>query len=165
MFMDAFVFLGIIVVVFGIMPILLRSNAVYILLTLCAGDLFAHLAARDVTQIISSAVTVNAPIYSIVQISLLVAVPLILLFLYKKTAGSTIFLQIIAAAVSVVVCFMLVTTSLPYDTQTVIKESDIYSTIQPYYSAAVAAGLFISIIYFWIQKPGHLKKRSKKHRS
>lgn len=157
MFMDAIMLLGIVVVIFGILPILLRSNAVYILLTLCAGDLFAHLAAKDVTQIINSTVTVNAPIYSIVQITLLVAVPLILLFLYKKTAGSTFFLQAIAAVVSVVVCFMLVTTSLPYDMQSAIKDSDIYSIIQPYYSAVVATGLFISIIYFCI------KKYSKKH--
>ena len=165
MFMDdASILLGIIAVVFGLLPILLRSNAVYILLALCAGDLLATLASKDVTQIIGSTVNINGPVYSVVQITLLVVAPIILLFLYKKSAGSTFLLQLVAAAASVLVCFMLVAMSLPYDMQNNIQNSNLYLTVKPYFSVAIAAGLFVSLIYFWIKKPSR-KKHGKKHKA
>jgi hypothetical protein len=84
--------------------------------------------------------------------------------LYKKSAGSTFLLQLVAAAASVLVCFMLVAMSLPYDMQNNIQNSNLYLTVKPYFSVAIAAGLFVSLIYFWIKKPSR-KKHGKKHKA
>lgn len=160
--MNAPVLLGIIVVVFGVIPLLIGSNAVYILLTLCAGNLLAMLAAKDVTQIANSIITVNVPLFSYVQIFLLVIAPLIVLVIYRKSTGAGRILQIIPAAATVLVCFTLVTAMLPGDMQSNIQNSNLYSLLNPFFEFAIAAGLLVSVFYLWTKRPrGH--KSGKKH--
>jgi len=143
----------------GVLAIIFRSNAVYMLLTLCAGAILAELTAQDVTQILNSFISVNIPIYSYVQIALLLIAPVILLIMYRKSAGSKLILQIVPAFA--LISFMVISEALPYDMQTQIKESQIYSSIEPYYEIAIAVGLFACMFYFWIQKPRHDKPSKK----
>jgi len=117
----------------GVLAIILRSNAVYMLLTLCAGAILAELTAQDVTQILNSLISVNIPIYSYVQIALLLIAPVILLIMYRKSAGSKLILQLVPAIVFALISFMVISEALPYDMQTQIKESQIYTFIEPYY--------------------------------
>ena len=145
----------------GVLAIILRSNAVYMLLTLCAGAILAELTAQDVTQILNSLISVNIPIYSYVQIALLLIAPVILLIMYRKSAGSKLILQLVPAIVFALISFMVISEALPYDMQTQIKESQIYSFIEPYYEIAIAVGLFACMFYFWIQKPRHDKPSKK----
>ncbi|HUD03278.1 MAG TPA: hypothetical protein VMR51_00575 [Patescibacteria group bacterium] len=161
--MNAPVLLGIVAVVFGAMPLLLGSNAVYILLTLCAGDLLATLAAKDVTQIINSIVTVNVPLYSYVQIFLLVIAPLIVLLIYRKSIGAGRILQIIPAAAAVLICFMLVTAMLPSNMQNNIQNSHLYSLLNPFFEFAIAAGLLVSVFYLWTKRTRNHKPGRKHH--
>lgn len=161
--MDAVIILGISAAILGIAPLLLRSSAVYMFLSLCAGDLLAKYAAKDVTQVVSSVISVNAPINSIVQITLLVAAPLALLFLYRKRIGVDLVLQLIPAIAFAGLLFMMVTGMLPYDVQNNIQNSDIYSIVKPYYGLAIAAGLLSSVFYLWAKR-GLGLKRGKKHK-
>ena len=161
--MSAPILLGIIGVVFGIAPILFRSNAVYMLLALCGGEVLARLAAQELTQIINSLITVDFPMYSVVQIVLLVAAPIILLFLYRKTVKADMILQIIPAAAATLLCFMFVIAKLPYDAQNSLQASDLYTLVKPYFGLAIAAGMIASIIWFWLKKPKHDKHHKNKH--
>jgi len=143
----------------AIAALLLRSNAVYMLMGLCAGSVLASLAAKDVTQIFNSFINVNVPVYSYVQIVLLIVAPLILLFVYKKARGNNFMLQVVPAVALASLCFMFVTDMLPYDVQSQIKDSQVYMFIQPYFEIAIAVGLFASLIYFWAKKPSHDKRK------
>jgi hypothetical protein len=161
--MNAPVVLAVIAFIFGIMPLLIGSNAVYILLTLCAGELLAQLVAKDVTQIVNSTVSLDIQVYSIVQIVLLVIAPLIVLAMFKKSIKPPKrFLQIIPAAASVVLCFMLVINKLPYDMHKTFQDSSIYSLVNPYYEVAIAAGLLASLFYLWTKRPKHKLEEEKK---
>jgi hypothetical protein len=163
MFMNAMVLLAIITVVFGILPLLIGSNAIYILLTLCMGDLLSTLAAKDLTQIVGSAISIKGPIYNYVEIFLLVIAPLIVLVIFRKairTSGRL--LQIIPAAAAAFICFMLVTTMLPVNMQNNIQSSNLYSLLKPYYEFVVAAGLLVSVLYLWTKRPH--PGLNKKHR-
>jgi len=155
--------LAIAAAVLGAAPLLLRSSAVFMFLSLCTGSLLAKYAAKDVTQVVNSVIAVNAPVYSIVQISLLLAAPLTLLFLYRKRVGVDLVLQLIPAISFAVLMFMMITEMLPYDTQNSILESNIYSLVKPYYSLAIAAGLLGSVFYLWAKR-GHSAKHDKKHK-
>jgi len=161
--MSAPVLLGIIAVVFGIAPIILRSNAVYILLALCAGEILARLTGQDITQIANSIISADVPMYSIVQIVLLVISPLLLLFLYRKSVKADIVLQIIPAAAAVILCFMFVIAKLPYETQNALQGSSLYDLLKPYFGLAIAAGMVSSVVWFWLKKPKHEKHDKKKH--
>lgn len=161
--MSAPVLLGIIGLFFGLLPIVLRSNAVYMLLALCGGEVLARLAAQDLTQIANSIITTDFPTYSIVQIVLLVLAPLLVLVWYRKSAKVDMVLQVIAAASATLLCFMFVVAKLPYDSQTALQASDLYGLIKPYFSLAIAAGMVASVIWFWIKKPKHEKHDKKKH--
>jgi hypothetical protein len=164
-FMNAPVLLGIIAVVFGIAPIILRSNAVYIFLSLCASDQLARLAGGDITNIVSSLVSSNLPMYSVVQIVLLVAAPLVLLFMFKKgVKSSKMILQIVPAAAAVLVGFMLVVSKLPYDLEQKIHNSSIYNLTEPFFELAIAAGLLFSVLYFWTKRPKPKDEDKKGHK-
>ena len=162
MLMDATILLAIVGAVFGVLPLILGSNAVFMFLTLCAGDLLAQLAAKDVTQITSSTVSVNAPMYVIVYIFLLVVASVVLLLLYRKSSGSSVLLQIVPAAAAVVTSFMLITAALPSSLQDNIQSSHLFSTINPFFEFAVAAGLLASVFYLWARRPRG-RKHGKKH--
>jgi hypothetical protein len=166
MFMNAPILLGIIAIMFGVAPILMGSNAIYIFLTLCAGEILAGLVASDLTQVASGLVTYDVPKYSIVQLVLLLIVPLVLLMVFKGSIKSTTkrVLQIIPAAASVVIGFMFVVEKMPYDLQQKIIASDLYKIVDPYFGLAVAAGLLGCFLYLWTKrpKPKDEKKKSKK---
>ena len=161
--MSAPIVFGIIASVFGILPIILRTNAIYMLLALCAGEVLARLTAQDVTQIASSFITADIPLYSIVQITLLLIAPLLVLFWYRKAAKSDIVLQIIAAVATAVLCVMFVVAKLPYEPQNVLQSAELYVTLKPFFSVAIASGVFVSLLWFWIKKPKREKAEDKKH--
>jgi hypothetical protein len=162
--MNATVLLAIIAVVFGAIPLLIGSNAVYIFLTLCSGELLAQLTAKDITQIINSLVAINGPVYSIVQIILLVVAPLVVLVMFRKgVKPPKRVLQIVPSVSAVIICFMLVVAKLPYDSARQIMSSDLYLFIKPYYELAIAAGLLVSLIYLWTKRP-EPKLEDKKHK-
>ena len=134
---------------FGILPLVLKSNAVFIFFALSAGELLARLTAQDATQIIRSLpATSNLPLFSIVQIVLLVIAPLIILISYRnRVSNNRIFLHVLPAVASVLVAVMLVVNKLPYETKKVIEDSSVYAEIMPFFSVAIAAGLFSSVMY------------------
>lgn len=144
-------------ILFGLLPLFFRSNAVYVFLTLSAGELLARLTAQDATQFVRSLPAANSlPIYSIVQIALLVIGPLIIIFAFKNTSkAGQLFLFLLPAVASVVVALMLIVTKLPYDTSQKIQESAIYGAIEPFFAVAVAAGLASSIAYLITIRPKH----------
>jgi hypothetical protein len=161
--MNAAMIIGIASVAIAGLAILFRSNAVYMFLTLCVGTLLADYAAKDVTQVVNSVISVNVPVYSVVQISLLLAAPLVLLFLYRKRAGVDLFMQLVPAAAFAVVMFMAIPQMLTYDLQNKILEDSIYITVKPFYSAAIAAGLLSSVFYLWAKRKSSAKQ-DKKHK-
>lgn len=161
--MSAPILLGIIAVVFGVAPLLFRSNTVYILLMLCAGELLARLTAQDLTQVVNSLIATDLPTYSIVQIILLLIPPLLVLFWYRKSVNVDVILHIIPAVSTVLLCYMLVVAKLPYDVQNSLQESNIYGLIKPYFGLAIGAGMLSSLIWFWAKKPKHEKHDKKKH--
>lgn len=163
MAMSAPILLAIIGVVFGLVPILFRSNAIFVLLTLCGAEILARLTAQDITQIVNSIVATNWPMYSIVQIVLLLLPPLLVLIWYRKSVSVDIFLQIIPAIATALLCFMFVVAKLPYDTQVKLQASQIYSLIEPYFGVAIGAGMLASLIWFLMKKPKHEKHHKKKH--
>lgn len=151
------------VVVFGILPLFFRSNAVLIFFALSAGELLARLTGQEATQLVRSLpATSDMPVFSIVQIALLIVAPLVVLFGYRNsTKPGQLFFHVLPALASVVVAIMLVVAKLPYDTKTAVEASSIYGGIEPFFSLAVAAGLFSSIMYLIVTKPkhhGHHKK-------
>ena len=89
MLMDAPILLGILAVVFGLVPLMIGSNAVYIFLTLCAGEVLATLAASDLTKLANETISSNLPKYTIVQLVLLLIVPLMLLVIFKRSIKSS----------------------------------------------------------------------------
>ncbi len=150
-------------ILFGILPIIFRSSAVLIFLTLAAGELLSRLTAQDATQFVLSLPASNGlPTYSIVQIVLLTIAPIILLFAYKNSIKpGQLFFHFLPAVASVLVCVMLVTAKLPYETKELVEKSQLYLAIEPFFSVAVAAGLLSSALYLVATKPRQLKH--KKH--
>jgi hypothetical protein len=150
-------------ILFGLLPLFLRSNAVLIFFALCAGELLARLTAQDATQFLKSLPATNGlPLFSIVQISLLLLPPLVILIGYRNTIRpSQLFFHILPAVAGVLVAIMLVVVKLPYDTQEAIKSASTYVTIEPFFSVAVAAGLLSSTLYLIFNTPKHHKKHKK----
>lgn len=141
----------------------MRSNAVYMLLTLCAGELLAGLLAKDLTNIINSIIALNVPLYTIVEIVLLVMTPVIVLFTFKKAVSSSkLLLQLIPAAASTIIAFILIVAKLPYDLQAQIKDTDIYFLANTYYAVAITAGLLTSMFYLWTKRPDKFDKKAHK---
>jgi hypothetical protein len=164
MLMNAPILLGIIAVIFGIAPLLLRSNAVFILLALCGGEVLARLVSQDVTQIMTSIITADVPMFSIVQIVLLLILPLLILIWYRKSVKvSMLALHIVPAAAAVLLCFMFVVAKLPYETQTTLQSSDLYELLKNYFGIAIAAGMAGNAVWFWLKKPKREKHDDKKH--
>lgn len=161
--MDIAIIIGVACAIIGAMAIVFRSNAVYMFLALCAGSVLAELVAQDLTQVLNSFIDVKFPVYSYVQIFLLLIFPIILLFMYRKSAGASLPIQIIPAVAFVILAFMFITTMLPYDMQKQIQDSNIYTLSKPYFGITVAVGMLASLFYFWTKKPHH-EKHGKKHK-
>ncbi len=152
-------------VVFAFLPLLFRSNAVAIFLTLCAGSIVSKLVAQDATQIVNSIVNFNVPMLSIVQIFLIVIAPVVLLLgLRKSITTPGIIWQLIPALAAAVLAVMFISASLPYEIQKQVEESQMYGLVKPYFGLAAAAGLLASVLHLWAHKPKHLGKHSKKHK-
>jgi hypothetical protein len=153
-------------VVFGLLPLFFRSNAVYVFFALCAGELLARLTAQDATQFVRSMpATNNLPVFSIVQVALLVIAPLVIIFAFKNTTKpGQLFLFLLPAVASVIVAVMLIVNKMPYDTTQAILQSGLYSAIEPYFAVAVAAGLASSIAYLISIRPKHHAGLRKKHK-
>lgn len=153
-------------VLFGLLPIVFRSSAVAVFLTLCAGSIASKLVAQDITQVINSVINFNVPMFSIVQIAIIVIGPVVLLFGLKgsvKPAG--LLWQLVPAVASAVLAVMFITVALPYDMQKTIQESQLYGYAQPYFALAAAAGLLASVLHLWALKPKkHHEKHGKKHK-
>lgn len=164
MLMDTIILLSASVLVFAVIPLLIGSNAVYMFLTLCAGNLLAILTAKDLTQLAASFVSNNGPVYNYIQIGLLLIAPVLVLVIFRKAikSGGRL-LQIVPALSAAFICFMLVSSMLPANMQNNIQTSNLYSQIKPYYEFAVAAGLLTSVLYLWTKRSHHLKA-DKKHR-
>lgn len=162
----AIIVIGASTIVFGILPIILRSSAVLIFLTLAAGELLSRLTAQDATQFVRSLpASNNLPTYSIVQIVLLTIVPVLILFAYKNSIRPhQLFFHFLPAIASVLVCVMLVTAKLPYETKDAVEKSGIYMAIEPFFSVAVAAGLLSSAFYVISTKPKHEKHKKRSHK-
>lgn len=162
----ALLVIGFPLVIFGILPVLLRSSAVLIFLTLAAGELLSRLTSQDATQFVRSLPATNGlPSYSIVQIILLTIVPLVLLFAYKNSIKpSQLFFHLLPAVASVIVCVMLVTAKLPYETKEAVEKSGIYVALEPFFGVAVAAGLLSSAFYLIGTKPRHHKDKKHRHK-
>jgi hypothetical protein len=161
--MEAIVLISVVGLVLGVAPIILRSNAVYMFFGLCAGSVLAGIVGKDATNIANSIITTDFAMFSVMQIFILVIVPILLLFLYRRSIKADFIWQIIPALAAVILCFMSVVTMLPYDLQQTITDSNIYINIKPYYGVTVTAGVLFSMFYFWIKKPKHLKE-GKKHK-
>lgn len=166
MLMNAPILLGIIAVVFGVVPILIRSNIVLIMLALCAGEVLARLMGNDVTQIVNSFVATDFPMASIVQIVLLVILPLLIVFWYKKAVKLPyVFLHILPAVATVLLCFMFVVAKLPYDMQNTIQNSNIYGVVKPYFGLVMAAAMATGAVWLFLKKPKrHKPDDIKKHK-
>lgn len=132
------------------------------LLALCGGEVLARLTAQDITQIVNSVITVNVPLFSIVQIVLLLIAPVILLFMYRKSVKADMVIQVIPAVAAVLLSFMFVIAKLPYDLQKTMQDSQLYGLLQPFFGVAIATGMGASIVWFWAKKGHHQKKDKKK---
>lgn len=164
MLMNATIIAGIIGTIFIAFPLIMRSKAVFMFLTLCAGVLLADLVAKDVTNIVNSIISLNIPVYSIVQIVLMVIVPIIILFLFRRSVKTDIIWQIVPAVAAAVVCFMQAVNMLPYDLQNNLMQTDLYLSIKTYYGVAVAGGVLFCLFYFFTNHPKHSKSDKKHHK-
>ena len=152
-------------VVFGVLPLFLRSNGALVLFTLCVGQILASLAGSDVSNSISTKVSSPRPIFTIVQIVLLVVPALFVMFIYRRAAKADILLHIFTYAVAVILCFSAISTFLPYAAQTSVQDSSVYHQIHSYVGVILSAGIIFSLVILWLKKPHHDKKHGKKHRS
>jgi len=151
--------------IFGVLPLFLRSNGALVLFTLCVGQILAGLVGSDVSNNISTKVSSPLPIFTIVQIVLLVVPALLVMFIYRRAAKADILLHIFTYAVAVIVCFSAIATFLPYAAQTSVQDSSVYSQIHSYVGVILSAGIIASLVILWLKKPHHDKKHGKKHRS
>ncbi len=161
MLMNPLILFIVIAVIFGVLPLIMRSNVVAMFMSLFVGEAIAGLLAQDITDIISSTVNLNIPVYNIVQICLLITAPLILLFLTKKSIGPAGFImQIVPAVALVVVCFVFISAKLPYDQQQIVEGSKYYALAKPYMGILIGAALVFCILYFMSHgsKSDHKKK-------
>lgn len=164
MYMDLAIYIiGAAVLFFAVLPLVFRSNAVLIFLMLAAGELLSRLLAQDATQVVRSLPSVSGmPVYSIVQIALLLIAPVIILFATKNsTKPSHLFFMLLPAVASALLCVMLVTAKLPYETKELVEKSTLYITIEPFFSVAIAGGIVSSALYLITSHPKH--KAHKKH--
>ncbi len=155
----AIILLAVSVFVFGVGPLLLRTNVILVFLTLCASNLIVSLTSRDVSQLAASTLPVkNYPILSIVEIFILVVLPLVLMLAYKNsTKPAGLVIHILPAVASAILFFMLATTMLPYETKLAIEQSNIYGILKPFFEIVISAGFVFSALYLIITKPRYAK--------
>ena len=73
------------VVIFFIAPIVLKSNAIYMFLLLAVSELTSNVVSKEATKFLSSFIpSATIPLYSVVQIAILVLPPIFILFVYRK---------------------------------------------------------------------------------
>jgi hypothetical protein len=160
--MNANVVLGLIIVIFVILPMLMGSNVVYMFLSLGVGDLLANAAATNVTQLLSARMSSSTSVYNYVEIGLLIIAPIIVLLVsLKNVRGVSRFFQLIPALAATVVCFVLIKPMLTPALSSNVQNSHIYNLVSPYYQIAIVIGLLVSVIYLWLQRSTGLHSKPK----
>ena len=157
------VILTLVAVIFGLLPLILRSNGALVLFTLCVGQILSGLIGLDVANKINIQTSSPLPLYTIVQIVILILPALLVMLLYRKAAKADILLHLITYAAAVIVCFSAIVTMLPYGTQLSVQDSTIYHQIHGYVGMILSAGIIVSLVILWLKKPHHDKKHGKKH--
>jgi uncharacterized membrane protein required for colicin V production len=157
---------GLCAVGFVALPLIFRSSAVAMFLALCAGAVMSKFVAQDATLILNSIANINVPMFSIVQIFLLIVGPLVLLFGLKGSVKTgAILWQVLPALAAAILAVYFIAPMLPFDSQKALQESQAYRLIEPYFGLAAAAGLLASVFWLLGTKPKHDKeKHGKKHK-
>lgn len=163
--MNTFVLIGVTTVLFGVLPLVLRSNAVFMLLLLCIGDVAAKLVGQDVTQIVNSVVNVNVPVMTIVQIFLAVILPLVVLLMFRGSVrGVKLLMQVVPAVAAVLLAMMFIVAKLPYNLQQTIQSDPLYGTIETFFPVAAVAGALSAFFYILSIRPKHDHHDKKHHK-
>lgn len=152
-------------IIFLIGPLLLKSNPIYMFLLLCASELVCKLTSVDATKLVTSFIpSKSAPIYTIVQLVILLLVPLIVMFAYSGSLKPKYLILHIFTGISAVFLFIsLAVTKMPYDLNQKIESLNIYSKGISFLDVALVVGLFASFFYILAIKPKH-EKHVKKHK-
>lgn len=163
--MNTFVLIGLCTAIFCILPLVFRSNAVYMLLLLCIGDVVAKLIGQDVTQIINSVVNVNMPVMSVVQVFLAVILPLVALPMFRGSVrGVKQLFQVVPAVSATMLAMMFIVAKLPYDLQQNIQQDALYGAIEVFFPVAAVAGALTAFFYVLSLRPKHDAHDKKHHR-
>ena len=162
---EFYILLATSVLIFLILPFILKSNAVFMFLLLCASELVAKQVSVEDSKFVSSFITSSSiPIYSIVQIVILTFGPLFILLVYKNTLqAKNIIFNLLVGLASAVVFIELVATKLPFDQSRNIENASLYQTLEAFLGVALVTGLVGSIIYLVANKP-HSLKAAKHHK-
>jgi hypothetical protein len=161
-----YVILGLSAFLFLFVPLAFRSNAVYGYLLLIAGELASKQVSVETTKFLNSIFTgLSLPMYSIVQIFILIFGSALVLFLYRKTSKpkDLIFNIVVGASASLVATFLVVS-KLSYDQKNTIENLSLYQTLDNFIGVAVVTGLLGSLFYFVFHKSVHISKHDKKHK-
>lgn len=152
-------------IIFLIGPLLLKSSPVYMFLLLCASELVCKLTSVDATKFTASFIpSKSAPLYTIVQLVIILLVPLIVMFAYKGSLQPKHLLLHILAGISAAILFIsLAVAKMPYDLNQKIEALDIFIKGVSFLDVALVVGLFASFFYILAIKPKH-EKHAKKHK-
>jgi len=161
-----YIIIAISAALFFFSPLAFRSNAVYGFLMLAVGELASRQVSVEATKFLSSIFTgLNIPLYSVVQIVILLFGSVIVLFLYRKTAKpKDLVFNIVTGLSATLICVYLIVAKLPYETKTSIENMSLYQSLDNFLGVAVVAGLLGSLFYFVFHKSVHFSKHDKKHK-
>lgn len=162
--MSALVVIAVCGVVFFLLPLVLRSNAVYVLFFLCMGEVVAKLLGQDTTQLVNSFVSVQMPVLTIVQIVLLLVLPLIILFVFKGAIkGPKLIKQLLPALAAAALSILFIVAKLPYDAQRAIEADSLYKTVEPFLPFVAGVGALAAFFYIYGRRPKPVTDEKKKH--
>jgi hypothetical protein len=164
--LSLYIILALSVFLFIFAPLAFRSNAVYAYLLLAGGELASRQVSVEATKFLSSIFTgISIPLYSIVQITILIFSAGAVIVIYRKTSKpkDLIFNIIVGLSASLVATFLVVA-KLPYDQKNTIENLGLYQTLDNFIGVAVVAGLLGSLFYFLFHKSVHISKHDKKHK-
>lgn len=161
--MNPLVLLAAVAVVFGILPLILRSNVVAMFMSLFVGQALSLLLAQELTNMVYGMVRVDAPVYMIVQIALLLIAPIVLLIVTIKSVGvASIVTQILPAIALVVMASVYIAAMLPLEQKELVENSQYFVQAKPYLGVLVGGALVSSVVYITTSRPwssGHSKKK------
>lgn len=164
--LNLYIIIGLSVILFLFIPLAFRSNAVYGFLLLAAGELTSRQVSVEATKFLNSILTgLSVPLYSIVQIVILLFGSIVVIVLYRKTAKpkDLIFNVIVGLSASLIAVYLVVA-KLPYEAKNSIENLSLYQSIDNFLGVAVVAGLLGALFYFVFHKSAHFNKHDKKHK-